>query len=181
MDAALTGHLCFSTIHAPSSLRTYTRLIEMGVPPYMVVESITLAISQRLARGVHSCARIEEPNAEERVVLERWGAPMEAVAHATGCAGCNNTGYRGRLAIAEMLSPSQELKSLILERPSLVELTRAAKAEGFVTLFDDALRHIREGRTTVAEIGRTIEAEMVEESSETDSTESHLLDFEAAT
>lgn len=160
MEAALTGHLVLSTIHAPSALGIYTRLVEMGIEPYLVADAVTLTVSQRLVRRVHECAVLGPPTADERVRLAELEVEVpEAVPHARGCVGCSSSGYLGRLAVVEMFAPTQELRSLVGQRRPIEELAEAARASGsFVDLLADGMRQVVAGQTTVGEALRVLES-----------------------
>lgn len=99
MDAAITGHMVLSTVHANDAIQVFTRLIEMGVPPYLVAEAMSVAVSQRLIRRIHSCATSRPANEKERLDLARLGIDIETVPVPVGCGGCNGTGYLGRIAV----------------------------------------------------------------------------------
>lgn len=160
MDASITGHLCLSTIHAPSAVGIFLRLVEMGAPAYQVAEAVNVAINQRLVRRVHDCARLSLPTAEERVILERLGADPDTIGpvpHAMGCEACNGAGYRGRVAIAEVLVPTGALRDLVVAKRPSSQLAAAARAAGHVDLVDDALRHLRAGSSTIAELVRVLD------------------------
>lgn len=161
MHAALTGHMVLSTLHAKSALGVYSRLEELGVEPFLAAESLSLAVNQRLLRRVHECAVVEEPNASERAFLDRMKLPVPVhVTHARprGCDGCNGTGYRGRLAVVEVLEPSVEVRTMVAERRAQSEVLRAARSsEGYLAILTDAYRHVVEGRTTVTELLRCVD------------------------
>lgn len=159
MDAAITGHLCLSTIHAPSAIGVFTRLSEMGVPRYLVAEAVTLTISQRLVRQVHECARLEPPTFEENQALKTWGLEIDRIAHVIGCPGCNGTGYRGRLAVSELLRPTHQIRSVFTGGGSYGNIEAIARSQGFRPLIVEALRHVTDGSTTVSEIMRVLATE----------------------
>jgi len=159
-QAAITGHLVLSTVHANSALAAFPRLINMGLPSYLVAEALSVIISQRLLRRVHECARLDAPTPEEVVQLRSLGltAP-EQVAHAVGCNGCNGSGFRGRLAAVEVLTPSPALRAMVIEEAPLAKLADQAHSEGFRPILADGMRHLGAGRTTVAEIARVLTLE----------------------
>lgn len=160
MEAAITGHLVLTTIHAPSALGIYTRLIEMGIEPYLVADAVTLTVSQRLVRRVHECAILDPPTGEEMARLADLGVPVpERVPHIRGCIGCNATGYRGRLAVVEMFAPTSEVRSLVGQRRPVEDLVEAARGSGhFIDLVSDGMRHVIAGQTTVGEVIRVLES-----------------------
>lgn len=157
MQAALTGHLVLTTIHTSSALGVYSRLLEMGIEPYLITDSVTLAVAQRLVRRVHDCAIMSPPSNEEAARLLALGVqPPETVPRAIGCAGCNSSGYRGRLAVVEMFTPTQQLHSAVVSRKPLEYLVELANEQGFSDLLHDGVRHVAQGHTTVQEVLRVL-------------------------
>jgi type II secretory ATPase GspE/PulE/Tfp pilus assembly ATPase PilB-like protein len=160
MQAAITGHLVLSTVHANSALAAFPRLMNMGLPAYLVAEALSVVISQRLLRRVHECARMDAPTPEEIAALTNLGLePPPQVAHAVGCGACNGSGFRGRIAAVEVLVPTVELRSLVLEQASATRMIECARSSGFVPIIEDGLRHLGAGRTTVAEMTRVLSME----------------------
>ncbi len=157
MDAAITGHLVLTTLHARTAPGAYMRLSEMDVPRFLVAEAVSLIISQRLVRRIHECAVLAPPTADERKLLERWGITgLDLVPHATGCGGCNGLGFRGRLAVAEVLAPTPEVREVVAAGRSRADIVRACQASGWSPILADGLRHLRAGRTTIAELARVL-------------------------
>jgi type II secretory ATPase GspE/PulE/Tfp pilus assembly ATPase PilB-like protein len=160
MQAAITGHLVLSTLHANSALAAFPRLTNMGLPPYLVSEAVNVLISQRLLRKVHECAQMSAPTPQEEALLRNMGLePPSLVAHAVGCNGCNGSGFRGRVAAVEVLNISPDLRALSLAQASIQDMMRQARSEGFATIVEDGLRHLQAGRTTVAEVSRVLSFE----------------------
>jgi type II secretory ATPase GspE/PulE/Tfp pilus assembly ATPase PilB-like protein len=160
MDFAITGHLVFSTVHAPSAVGVYTRLVEMGIQPYLPAEAISLIVSQRLVRKVHECGHLERPSREELAWFTHIGAPPpEKLIRPVGCSGCSDTGYRGRIALVEVLAPGRELKAALLRGASHAELTDVALAEGFKPIALNGVEKIATHQTTVAEVARVLVGE----------------------
>ena len=160
MDAAITGHTVLSTVHANSAPGSYWRLSEMGVPAFLVTEALTLILSQRLVRQIHECAQLSPPTPEEQQLLNRLGATdITLVPHPVGCVGCAGNGFRGRLAVAELLVPSAELKGLVATGASREEVIAAARRAGWAPIVFDALRLLRAGKTTVTELARVVATE----------------------
>jgi len=160
MHAALTGHMVLSTLHAKSALGTYSRLAELGVKPYLSAESLSLAVNQRLVRRVHDCAIMEPPNVGEVGFLRRHQLEVPALVprvRPDGCPGCDSAGYRGRMAVVEVLEPSQLLRSLIAEGRPQSEVVKAAQDEGYTSILSDSHRHVVAGRTTVSEMLRCLD------------------------
>jgi type II secretory ATPase GspE/PulE/Tfp pilus assembly ATPase PilB-like protein len=158
MDAAITGHLVLSTVHARNAVGIYTRLSEMGVPNYLVADAMTLGVSQRLARRLHSCAEKEAPTELEVRIFEEHGLEAPSfVGHPVGCDGCEMSGYVGRVAVVEVLNPTKEFRDLVLSQAGHDALTEQAIADGFVPMVIEGLRLVSERITTVAEVLRVVE------------------------
>lgn len=154
IKAALTGHLVLSTIHTTSAPGTIVRLVDMGVEPFLISSALILVIAQRLVRRVcRSCAQ-EVPVRPE--VLARLGLPPDAgpFYKGKGCDACEGTGYKGRMAIAEVLPTSPELRALVLKRASMTELKRACRRLGMKTIREDGLEKAAAGLTTLEEVLR---------------------------
>lgn len=157
MEAAMTGHMVFSTLHANTAVGAYMRLVEMGLEPFIVSEAVTLIISQRLMRRVHSCAEMGAPSDAERSQLNAWGFPdVLQVPKPMGCSVCNGTGYKGRIAGTEVLQPDRALKAAISRGDESEEILAAAWSAGWRPIVHDGVRHLQDGKTTVAEIARVI-------------------------
>lgn len=158
MKAAITGHLVLSTVHANTAIGVYSRLIQMGVPPYIVADAITLNISQRLVPRLHSCARIGAPTPDEAAAFERVGAEVpDQVAQPVGCGGCDGKGFAGRLPVLEVLAPTPALKALVRDGAPTHEIEAQAHRDGFAPMLGDALRLVHEGHTTITAAIQVIE------------------------
>jgi len=155
VQASLTGHLVFSTLHtndAPSSLM---RLVDMGVEPYLVASSLEAVLAQRLVRL--TCTRCKEKYvvSDREALRKELGTEVpEMLSRGAGCRECLGTGYRGRTAVMEFMPVTERIRALILERASAGELRRAAEEEGMRSLRKDGWRHVLDGRTTLEEILR---------------------------
>jgi type IV pilus assembly protein PilB len=154
VQAALTGHLVLSTLHTNDTVSTITRLVNMGLEPFLVTGSVNTIIAQRLLRTL--CPHCRQPASVPDKQLENLGvlemATNAKFFNAVGCNECNNTGYKGRVAIYEVLDYTPALKEMTLEGRSAIEIKRAAiKDFGLQTLRISALRKAIEGRTTVEE------------------------------
>jgi type IV pilus assembly protein PilB len=159
LQAALTGHLVLTTLHANSAISSYSRLINMGLPRYLVSEAVTLVAAQRLVRKLHNCARDMEPSKEElrtiSIISENYKPEM--IKKAVGCGGCNGVGYRGRVAVAEVLETSENIRGVVTKEDSTVEdILATAKIEGYKTLSEEGLRHLELGTTSLDEIKRVL-------------------------
>jgi type II secretory ATPase GspE/PulE/Tfp pilus assembly ATPase PilB-like protein len=161
IQAALTGHLVFSTLHTNDAGGAISRLLEMGVENYLLASSLLGVLAQRLVRRV--CRRCQEPaDIGVDVLREMGGAddgPMQAV-RGRGCEDCAFTGYRGRSGIYEFLLVTDAIKALILQRASAGAIKEAAGRQGMRTLREDGWRNVRNGTTTVAEVVRVTQDEV---------------------
>ncbi len=155
VKAALTGHLVLSTLHTNDAPSAIGRLIDMGIEPFLVSSSVNLILAQRLVRRVcTACAR--PANINEEVLRELQFDPAEAkgakILEGAGCVECNNTGYRGRQGVYEVMLLTPRLRDLVLERASATEIKRLAIEEGMLTLRRDALQKLKRGLTSVEEV-----------------------------
>jgi type IV pilus assembly protein PilB len=154
VQAALTGHLVLSTLHTNDATSTITRLMNMGLEPFLVVASLNVVVAQRLLRTVCSSCRIETripaPRLQELGLSEQEVSRFRAF-KGSGCPSCNNTGYKGRVAIYEVLDFSPTLKEMVLRGESVAELKKQAIREGMKTLRAAALSKAAEGRTSLEE------------------------------
>jgi type IV pilus assembly protein PilB len=157
IKAALTGHLVLSTLHTNDAPSTISRLMNMGIEPFLVATSVNLIQAQRLIRRVCKDCKREQPNPEEALV-EIGFAPEEAKKLKTykghGCVTCNNTGYKGRVGLYEVMEVTDEIRELILIGASALELRKKAIEDGMITLRESGLHKIRGGITTIEEVVR---------------------------
>jgi len=157
VKAALTGHLVLSTLHTNDAPATVSRLMNMGIEPFLVATSVHLICAQRLVRRVCSGCK-EETNLPEQALLDAGFLPEELktvkVYHGKGCATCNNTGYKGRAGLYEVLEISDELRELILVGASALELRKKAIELGMISLRRSGLIKIMNGVTTLEEVLR---------------------------
>ncbi len=160
VQASLTGHLVFSTLHTNDAPGAVTRLVDMGVEPYLVASSLEAVLAQRLVRlACPSCAETYRP-AEPEVLLESFGPPVpEHLTRGAGCRECQGTGYRGRTGVFELMPAGEAVRSLIVQQASAREIRRQALAEGMLSLRRDGWRHVLRGRTTVEEVLRVTKDE----------------------
>ncbi|PWI59010.1 GspE/PulE family protein [Sulfoacidibacillus thermotolerans] len=153
--AALTGHLVLSTLHTNDALSTVARLVDMGIDPFLVASSLTGVIAQRLVRRVcEECKGLREPSAFERELLARYEMNAESFVYGKGCSACGKTGYKGRLAIHEVLEVDEMLRGMIARGAHSEEIQMHAKELGFHTLLEDGLEKAAQGLTTIAEVVR---------------------------
>ncbi|MFN8586246.1 MAG: ATPase, T2SS/T4P/T4SS family [Candidatus Eisenbacteria bacterium] len=155
VKSALTGHLVFSTVHANDAPGTLTRLIDMGIPRYLVGSAMSLVMAQRLVRRV--CERCKEPWRPEDGVLEALGEDAEMLRgkplmRGRGCLACKQTGYSGRVALFEVLELSRGVRRMVLDGHNEDTIKRHAISEGFLTLRKAGIRKILDGITTIDEV-----------------------------
>jgi general secretion pathway protein E len=158
IQASLTGHLVFSTVHTNDAASAITRLVDMGVEPFLVASSLMALMAQRLVRRVcHQCREAYRPTAEE---LKEVGLTPEGVARAgnptiyraKGCDACAGTGYRGRTGIYELLMVDDDIRQLTLKNVDSSTIKRSGVQKGMLTLLDDGARKVLAGETTLAEV-----------------------------
>lgn len=157
VKAALTGHLVLSTLHTNDAPSTITRLLNMGIEPFLVSSSVILILAQRLCRKICPNCKTEEhvpPQALIKLGFKEEEAHTIKVYKGKGCPACNNKGYKGRIALYEVMPIKEELKELILEGASAGELKKAAIKLGMKTLRMSGLTKIKEGITTIEEVLR---------------------------
>jgi type IV pilus assembly protein PilB len=157
VKAALTGHLVLSTLHTNDAPSTVNRLMNMGIEPFLVASSVNLICAQRLVRRV--CAACKEPGPVSPQALTKIGFPPDEAPSVTplkgaGCERCNQTGYKGRVGLYEVMEMSDQLRELVLVGASAQELRRKAVEEGMLTLRQSGLRKIKDGMTTIEEVLR---------------------------
>jgi type II secretory ATPase GspE/PulE/Tfp pilus assembly ATPase PilB-like protein len=155
--AALTGHLVLSTLHTNDALGAIPRLVDLGVPSYLLPACLLGVLSQRLVRLLCPACRQPHPNAES--ILENLSIPVPAdctreLWKPGGCGRCNGSGYRGRVGIVEFLMLDQDYHQVITESNDPVKLLQVARDKGFVTMFQDGLRKCTQGLTTLEEVYR---------------------------
>ena len=157
IKAALTGHLVLSTLHTNGAPETISRLMNMGIEPFLVATSVHMIVAQRLVRRVcKDCA--EKLDLPQQVLIEAGFAPEEAnmvhVRKGKGCPTCNNTGYKGRAGLYEVMEIDDEIRELILVGASALELKKKAIERGMLTLRRSGLTKVKEGMTTLEEVVR---------------------------
>jgi type IV pilus assembly protein PilB len=159
IEAALTGHLVLSTLHTNDAATSITRLIEMGIEPFLVASALDCVVAQRLVRVLcpHCKRRVLLPMATLREYGYSAAYDVEAY-EPVGCKHCGGSGYRGRTGIYEVMTISPEMRALALERRSSDELLEMAVVQGMHRLKDDGLDKVKQGRTSMAEIARVVNA-----------------------
>ncbi|MFW5863865.1 MAG: GspE/PulE family protein [bacterium] len=155
VQASLTGHIVFSTLHTNDAPGALTRLIEMGVEPYLVASSLEAVIAQRLVRVLCMNCRKEDSSAATQAFRREIGLPETTpIFRAVGCEECRNTGFNGRRAVFEMMDMNEAIRELILTSRSSGEVRRLAREQGMTSLSEDGWRIVAEGQTTVDEVLR---------------------------
>ena len=162
VKAALTGHMVLSTLHTNDAPATISRLLNMGVEPFLITASVNLVLAQRLARKI--CADCKAPAPKQDETLKTMGCTADQIAKAqlmkgTGCRTCNDTGYKGRVALYEVMRFSESLKDMVLQGGSTAELKAAAIKGGMVTLRMSGILKVLAGVTTPEEVSRVTMAD----------------------
>jgi type IV pilus assembly protein PilB len=164
VESAMTGHLVFSTLHTNDAPSAMTRLVEMGVEPFLVASAIECVLAQRLARQL--CRRCSEPYTPPAEVVRQCQVPAgeEAVFYKpVGCNHCAGTGYRGRVALVELMNVTEEIERMTVERRSSDEIRRLATEQGMRSLREDGMIKVRMGVTSLEEVLRIVEGRSAEE------------------
>jgi type II secretory ATPase GspE/PulE/Tfp pilus assembly ATPase PilB-like protein len=157
MRAALTGHLVFSTLHTNNALGAIPRLIDMGIEPFLLASALTAVIGQRLVRCICSGCKVERKDAEH-VLAELHVQLPDGTPHqlwtGTGCRSCNNTGYKGRAGIYEIILVTDQLHAPIVHGPDIAGIRAVIQKQGMPTMFEDGLQKAMNGITTLEEVLR---------------------------
>jgi len=153
IQAALTGHLVLSTLHTNDAPSAITRLINMGVEPYLIGAALNMVLAQRLVRRICAkCRQSYDPPRNLRKALERMGYEFDTFYRGAGCRACRNTGFKGRIGIHELLLVGDELRDAVVANPNISNLRAISMRSGLISLQHDGFRKVREGITTVEEI-----------------------------
>ena len=160
--ASLTGHLVFSTLHTNDAPSAFTRLIDMGIEPFLVASSVEAVMAQRLVRTI--CPHCKVPQKVDHDYLVRIGFPEHEIASTTflkgvGCEECRQLGYQGRTGIHELLVVGEAIRPLVMNRAPASDIAQAAKAQGMRTLREDGWRKVKAGVTTLEEVLRVTQTE----------------------
>ncbi len=157
IKASLTGHLVLSTLHTNDAASAVARLLDMGIPSFLVATSVRLICAQRLVRRLCvECRKEVHPQVQTLVDMGYGPEAAESVRvfQAVGCGACNKMGYKGRVGLYEVMEVDEALKEMIMEDATAVDLTRKAVQNGMITLRQSGLIKVREGHTTVEEVLR---------------------------
>ena len=160
VEAALTGHLVLTTLHTNDAPSAVNRLVEMGVEPFLVASAMDCVVAQRLCRRLCSkCKQAYVPSQQELLdVGFPWepGAPLPTLYRPAGCAACSRTGYRGRMALHEVMPISEEIERLTISRSSTDDVARSARSAGMVPLRQDGWLKVAQGETSIEEVLRVV-------------------------
>ncbi len=160
VNAALTGHLLLSTLHTNDAATTFPRLLDMGVPTFLVASTVNVAVSQRLVRKLCQSCKVERKLSRNEIASLHELIPELDPAlqfySPKGCAECNNSGYRGRIAIHEVLEVKDSIRALIMNRASAQDIKDQAVKDGMTTMVEDALVKAGKGLTSIEEILRVV-------------------------
>ena len=160
IEAALTGHLVLSTLHTNNAPSAITRLTEMGIEPFLVGSALDCVVAQRLARRLCDRCKLPDTREVEELALLQLAVDPDlqppVIYRPVGCASCSKTGYRGRIAIHEVMTVSEEIERLTVSRASSAEILRAAKEQGMITLREDGWAKVVLGLTSIDEILRVV-------------------------
>lgn len=162
VNAALTGHLLLTTMHAVDAAAAIPRLIELGVEPFLLASTLEVVVGQRLVRRTCQACRatVEISRAELKKTIpdieKIFADEVVTTYHGTGCEACNNTGYQGRVAVFEIVSMNHELQNLILSRPSTQHIWQLAQEQRRRTMLEDGIEKAQKGLTTIEEVLRVI-------------------------
>ena len=159
VQASLTGHLVLSTLHTNDAPSSITRLINIGVEPYLIAASTNAVLAQRLVRRIcKHCKKPYQPKAEETSFIEMYGFRAENLLRGAGCERCRHTGFQGRVGVYELLALDDTYRDIITKCPSVTELRRLCKGRGMIALREDGFRKVQAGLTTIDEVMRVTES-----------------------
>jgi general secretion pathway protein E len=156
VQAALTGHLMLSSVHASDSTGVLSRLVDLGIEPFLIASSVIGVVAQRMVRRICPDCRhlIEAPLVEQIAYEKETGEKKTEFIYSTGCKSCAYTGYRGRIGIFEILTMSDAIRTMIVKNASSTEIRSQALKEGMVTMMNDGMHKVKEGITTPSEVLR---------------------------
>ena len=148
--AALTGHLVLSTLHTNDAPAAVTRLVDIGVPHFLLTPSLLIIVAQRLGRKL--CLKCREPYEAAGQMVGEYKIKSDLIYRAKGCEDCNHTGYKGRIVIAEVMAINDEIRTLMTRNGGYNEIRDAARKNGMETLFECGMKKVEEGITSLDEI-----------------------------
>ena len=161
IQSALTGHLVFSTLHCNDAASAAVRLVDMGAEPFLVASSLTAVVAQRLVRRI--CSKCKEEAKPSAAVMTRLELPADdghKYCQGRGCHDCRGTGYRGMVAVFEILPINEALRAAIVAKSSASEMRAIAREHKIINLQDDGIQKAREGITSLAEVLRAVYIEL---------------------
>jgi type IV pilus assembly protein PilB len=156
VQAALTGHLVLSTLHTRDAPSAVTRMMDMGIEPFMIAAAVDCVVAQRLARVV--CAHCRRAARVPRSVRSEHGLGNAELFEPVGCIRCSYTGFHGRIGLYEVMPMTEEIRELVLARRGVAEIAASAAAAGLKSMRQDGIEKVRQGLTTLAEVGRVTAA-----------------------
>ena len=159
VTASITGHLVVSTLHTNSAAASITRLADMGIENYLIADSVVGVIAQRLARRLCVCKKCRKATDDEKRLLGVSAFEDLDVYEPNGCVQCNETGYRGRIGVYEMMPVTNKLRNIIASKGTTEQIQQTAVAEGMSTLANSCARLVKEGVTTISEMKRLVYSE----------------------
>ncbi len=155
IEAALTGHLVFSTVHTNDAPSVVMRLMDMGIEPFLINAAITGVLAQRLARKICQSCKVEKlPSDQEAALLKKYGSSCKKIYEGTGCQNCLGLGYKGRTGIFELLVMTSALRALIVQHPSFEDIYKQACRDGMQSLTLDGLAKVEQGIISLPELFR---------------------------
>jgi type II secretory ATPase GspE/PulE/Tfp pilus assembly ATPase PilB-like protein len=157
VNAALTGHLVLTTLHTNTAAATVARLLDMGVPSFLLSSALEGVLSQRLVRRL--CDKCKAPAPVRAELLAGAGDKPAETYRAVGCPSCHGTGYSGRIAISELMVPTDELRRLMVQNESSHAIHQAAVAAGMRPLWNDGIEKVLSGQTTIDEVLQAVKQE----------------------
>lgn len=157
-QAAITGHLVFSSVHANDAVSIMLRLVDLGVEPFFLCSALAGTVSQRIVRRIcPHCRELYKPTAEERLAYQKeMDEPPQDLLKGAGCNVCSGTGYLGRVGIFELLMPTEEVKQLLLDGASADQIQEQAIKDGMVPLMLDGMIKVKKSITTISEVLRHV-------------------------
>jgi general secretion pathway protein E len=157
LQAAITGHLVFSTVHARDTVGTIFRLLDLGVEPYLVASGLQLVLGQRLVRVLcPSCKQAVRPTADQLSRMGEAGQGVTRIFSAKGCPRCMGIGYSGRRAVFELLKVTELMRDVIMKAPTLTDLQKSMEGQKFVKLAQSAYQLVAQGITSIDEVERSM-------------------------
>ena len=156
VQAALTGHLVLSTLHTRDAASAMTRLIDMGLEPFMIAAALDCVVAQRLARTL--CPQCKRPARLSATLLDEHGLDGFEIFEPAGCVRCGGSGYAGRIGLYEVMSVTEEICDLLLHRHGLDDIAGAATRQGMHSMREDGIEKVKQGITSLVEVARVTTA-----------------------